>query len=121
MTANTATGIAAGMSIGLTCPILGAPVDALVVGLLAAVFMSIWLPGINDRLKAAAAVALAGLLSGYGAPVAATWLARTYTVIDETNALRLLLSALIGMSIPALLPALLNRARLVIGGIKEMQ
>lgn len=53
---NTTVGLLVGSGIGLTGTLLGAQVDALLLGLIAAVFVSIWLPAINDRLRAASAV-----------------------------------------------------------------
>jgi hypothetical protein len=48
---NTTVGILVGSGIGLTGTLLGAQIDALLLGLIAAVFVSIWLPAINDRLR----------------------------------------------------------------------
>jgi hypothetical protein len=61
-------GILAGTGIGLTGTVMGAQVDALLMGMIAAVFVSIWLPSINDRLRAASAVGISSLLAGYGSP-----------------------------------------------------
>jgi hypothetical protein len=61
---STTIGILAGTGIGLTGTVMGAQVDALLMGMIAAVFVSIWLPSINDRLRAASAVGISSLLAG---------------------------------------------------------
>lgn len=118
--ASTATGIAAGAGIGITGTIMGADAAALLLGLMAAVFMSMWTPAINDRLRAASAVAMASLLAGYGAPVAASWLAASYGTLVDAEPLRGVLAVAIGMGVPPLLPAMLARAQSIItpGGAK---
>lgn len=66
---SVAAGILIGSGIGLTGTVMGAHVDALLIGLVAAIFISVWLPTIDDKLKAAASVAMSALLAGYGSPV----------------------------------------------------
>lgn len=114
---STAGGIITGASIGLTGTIMGAQLDALVIGMFAATMMSIWLPSINDRLKSAAAVAMASILAGYSHPVA-IWLSRSFESVDYSDPLRLLMAAIIGMAVPALLPDILTRVRALIDGGK---
>ena len=57
---SIATGVMTGAGISLGGGMLmGAQVDALMAGLLAAIFVSIWLQSIDSRAKAASAVGLA--------------------------------------------------------------
>lgn len=113
---STTAGILIGTGIGLTGTVMGAQVDALLIGLLAAIFVSIWLPTINDRLKATASVAMSSLLAGYGSPVAAAWLAADQAGFSDGSPLRLLLALLIGAVAPALAPVAISRMQLLIGG-----
>lgn len=84
---------------------MGAQVDALVLGLVAATFVSIWMETIDNRIKAAAAVMFAAMLAGYGSPVAAEWVASTAPKLSaNTEALRLLLAVLIGAVTPSMVP-----------------
>lgn len=107
----TAIGIAVGAGIGLTGTILGAQADALIVGLVAAILISFWLPTIDDRRKATASVALSALVAGYGSPVAAVWLAGTETALKGGPDMRLLLALIIGIACPTIVPLLLGWAK----------
>lgn len=113
---STTAGIIAGTGIGLTGTFMGAHVDALLIGLVAAIFVSIWLPAINDRIKATASVAMSALLAGYGSPVAAAWLATDQAGFADGSPLRLLLALLIGAVAPAVTPVAISRLQLIIGG-----
>lgn len=113
---TTAAGIAVGAGIGLTGTFMGAHIDALLIGLLAAVFMSIWLPAISGKLQAASAVGMSSLLAGYGSPVASAWLAVEQTGFKDDPSLRLLFALLIGTTCPTLLPVAIDRARKFIKG-----
>lgn len=108
---STAIGIAIGAGIGLTGTVMGAQVDALLIGLIAAILISFWLPAIDDRRKAAASVALSALLAGYGAPVAAGWLAGTQPELAAGSPLRLLVALSLGALCPTLVPAVIGWAR----------
>lgn len=100
-TASTILGAGAGS----VTVLLGAQIDALIVGLMAAVFVSIWLDTIDNRIKAAAAVLFSALLAGYGSPVAAEWISgNTPSVASNAEALRLLLALLIGAAAPTIFP-----------------
>lgn len=90
---------------------MGAQVDALLVGLVAAILISFWLPTIDDRKKAAASVALSSLLAGYGSPVAAAWLAGTEAALHGGPDMRLLLALVIGIFCPTVVPVLLGWAK----------
>lgn len=113
---STTVGILAGTGIGLTGTIMGAQVDALMMGMIAAVFVSIWLPSINDRLRAASAVGISSLLAGYGSPVVAAWLVSEQHGFGGDHELRMLLAVLIGAVCPALMPAAIERAKVLIAG-----
>lgn len=84
--------------------LLGAQVDALVLGLFGAILASIWLESIDNKSKAAAAVLLSALLAGYGSPVAAEYIAASISGITITDPLRLLLALLIGALAPTTVP-----------------
>lgn len=109
---STTVGIALGAGIGLTGSVFGAQVDALLVGLVSAILISFWLPTIDDRKKATAAVALSSLLSGYLAPVAApavaAWLSAEHAAVSDGRPLMLLIALLIGIVAPSGLPVVLR-------------
>lgn len=108
---STTLGIAVGAGIGLTGTVMGAQVDALIIGLVAAILISFWLPTIDDRKKAAASVAMSSLLAGYGSPVAAAWLAADQAEFSNGSPLRLLLALAIGAATPTLVPVILTWAK----------
>lgn len=114
----TTAGVLLGSGIGLAGTFMGAQVDALIIGLAAAVFMSIWLPTIDGRLKAAAAVALSSLLAGYASPVAAAWLASEQHGFSSGDPLRLLVALVIGAITPVSIPFAVARLQTFIGGSK---
>ncbi len=114
---STTTGIIAGAGIGLTGTIMGAQIDALLMGMIAAIFVSIWLPSINDRVRAASSVAISSLLAGYGSPVLAGWLIAQQHGFATDPELRMFLAVLIGAVSPILMPAAIERARsFILGG-----
>jgi hypothetical protein len=104
---STALGVAVGAGIGLTGTVMGAQVDALLIGLMAAILISFWLPTVDDRKKAAAAVALSSLFSGYGAVWAAQLLATKLAIVLPHE----LLALLIGVACPTMVPATLGLAK----------
>ncbi len=102
---STIAGAAAGGVTSTISIFMGAQVDALVIGLIAAVFVSIQLDMIDNRIKAASAVLFASLLAGYGSPVVAEWVAsNTTSIAANAEALRLLAALIIGGSAPSLVP-----------------
>lgn len=113
---TTAAGVAVGAGIGLTGTVMGAQLDALLLGMLAASFMSFWLPAIDSRARAAAAVAMSSLLAGYGSPVAAAWLASEQHGFADGGSLRLLLAVVIGSVGPTLVPVILTRLQALARG-----
>lgn len=107
--ANVVNGALAGAGVSTVTLLLGAQVDALVIGLIGAVFVSIWLETIDNRIKAAAAVLFAALLAGYGSPVAAQWVTvNVPDVAGNPDALRMLLALVIGAVAPSVVPLLLK-------------
>ena len=116
--ASTGAGLLAGSTIGLTSTIMGAQLDALLIGLTAAIFISIWMPTIDNKIKSAAAVGMSSLLAGYGSPVAAAWLASEQSGFASGSPLRLLLALLIGMLTPTLVPKAIDRLQSMIEGAK---
>ena len=113
---STVAGALAG-AIGVVPPamLLGAQVDALVVGMMAALFVSIMTEAINNRLKAGAAVMFSSLAAGLFSPSAAHWVVVNYPVLStepDHDVLRLGMALLIGAVTPSLVPLtirLLNR------------
>ena len=110
-TSTLVAGAVVGGSIGLTGTFFGAQADALVVGMLAAVFVSAWLHQINSVGRAAAAVCLSSLLAGYGSPTAASILAGMLPADQPSDGLRMLAAVAIGTAAPGVVPLLLTRAR----------
>lgn len=111
------SGALTGAGISSVSILLGAQVDALVVGLVAAILSSVWMESIDNKAKAAAAVLLSALLAGYGSPVAAQYLAASVSALTPNDPLRLMLALLIGASAPTLVPLALRFARKKIGGV----
>ena len=101
-------GAASGGAVGLSWVLLGAQADALVVGMLAATFVSAWLPQINDFFRSAAAVLLSALLAGYGSPHVAAWLAGNIPN-GQADSVRMLSAVLIGAIAPRVFPILIER------------
>ena len=93
----TIAGALTGAGISSVTIVLGAQVDALVVGLIAAVLVSSWLESIDSRIKAAGAVMFSAMLAAYGSPVAAGLLVSEIPAIaTNSDSLRLLLAVGIG-------------------------
>lgn len=106
---STTAGVIVGAGIGLTGTVMGAQLDALLLGMIAAILMSFWLPAIDNRLRAGAAVAMSSLFAGYGSPIAAAQLSAQLGGAD-TSPLRLLMALVIGALGPTLVPLLVRRA-----------
>ncbi|MDR3300892.1 MAG: hypothetical protein LBU43_13100 [Candidatus Accumulibacter sp.] len=94
----------------------GAPPDALIMGMVAAVLASFWMTSINNRVKSFAAIVLSSLLAGYAAPVAAVYLATHYPALADADdqTLRVLLALVVGLSAPLLVPAAVQGARKIL-------
>lgn len=98
-------GALTGAGISSVTIIMGAHADALVIGLISAVFVSIWLESIDSHVKAAAAVLFSAMLAAYGSPVAAAMLISSVpSSAGSAEPLRLLLALLIGGGGPSLVP-----------------
>lgn len=99
------SGTIAGAASGVTLVILGAQVDALVIGLFAAFFVSIWLDGVNNKVKAGAAVVFSAVLAAYASPVLTLYLSAQFPAVSANmEALRLLLALVIGALTPTAVP-----------------
>jgi len=113
---TVATGLLQGAAASSVTVLMGAQVDALIAGLVAAILVSIWLDTIDNKTKAAAAVILSAMLAGYGSPVAAQWVSATVTGIASTDSLRLLLALMIGAAAPTVVPIAIRMFGQRIGG-----
>lgn len=105
---TVASGLLQGTLTSSVTLFMGAQVDALVAGLVAAILVSIWMDAIDNKSKAAAAVILSALLAGYGSPVAAEWVTATVSGIGSSDSLRVLLALVIGSSAPTVVPILIR-------------
>lgn len=106
---STAAGIVIGSSIGLSGLLIGAQVDALLIGMAAAILASIWMPAVDNRLKAASSVGLSTLLAAYSSPVIANWLANSQDGLTGINEpIRLLSAMVIGSLSPAVFPVIVT-------------
>lgn len=105
----TIAGALTGAGISSVTIVLGAQVDALVVGLISAVLVSSWLESIDSRIKAAGAVMFSAMLAAYGSPVAAGLLVSEIPAIaTNSDSLRLLLAVGIGGLVPSLWPLVIK-------------
>lgn len=113
---SIATGVMTGAGISLGGGMLmGAQIDALMAGLLAAIFVSIWLQSIDSRAKAASAVLFSSLLAGYGSPVLADWASKTVIGLASSGpSLRMLGALCIGALAPILVPVVMRRLAQII-------
>lgn len=117
---STTAGIIIGGSIGITGSLFGAEIDALLLGMFSAIFVSIWLPTVNNRVKAAAAVAMSSLMAGYGSPVAVAWVASDQAALAASGSpLRLLMAIAIGAACPTVVPVAIARLQSVVGGVAK--
>lgn len=118
--ASIAVGALAGAGISLSGGLLlGAQIDALVAGLLAALFVSVWLESIDDRIKAGAAVLFSSMLAGYGSPALSDLAASSLPgMAGGAPGLRMLVALVIGSLAPVLFPAIVNRMKQIIGKAK---
>jgi hypothetical protein len=95
----------------------GLDLDALIVGLMAASFVTFWLDTVNDPLKAGSAILFSALLSGYGGPVVSVYaMGKVPVLVGADGALSALAAVLIGSSVTWGLPILINYVRNKWGG-----
>lgn len=111
----TASGAAVAIAAAPPLIVMGAQVDALVIGLAAAILVTLMMETIDSKLKSGAAMLFAALLAGYGSPVGAEvaigLLAPHVPAASiDGGALRLLLAVAIGAGAPYLVPLLIRRA-----------
>ncbi len=112
---------AAVVGVAATPPLLlmGAHVDALVLGMMASILVTIWLEQIDSRIKSASAMLMSAILAAYGSPVAAGIVAaQVPSAVIDADALRLLAAACIGAGTPYLVPVIIKRAGRRIEGDK---
>lgn len=108
---STAAGAAIGAATSAPLILFGAHVDALVLGLAAAISITLWLESIDNKLKAASAVVFSALLAGFGSPAAVDLAVSKLPALSSTgDSLRLLMAFAIGGVAPYLVPLLLRRA-----------
>lgn len=118
-TSAVTAGVAIGGGVSLSFSFLGASADALVIGMLSAIFVSAWLHKINSMGRAAAAVCLSSLLAAYGSPAAASIVAGLLPAGATADSLRMLCALGIGAAAPGVVPLLLQRAESAV--VKEGQ
>lgn len=106
-TAVVAGAIAGGIASTVTV-FMGAQVDALVVGLVAAILVSIHITQIDSKIKAGAAVLYSSALAGYGSPAAHAFLIGVVPSIAGAESLRLLVALIIGGCAPSIVPLALR-------------
>lgn len=104
--ASVAVGTVAGVS-----AVLGAQVDALLIGLGAAVASIYWIREINTHWQAFFASLFASGLSGYGSPVLASWVMANVQNLGGVDGVRKLLALVIGGITPFVWPILMRRAQ----------
>ena len=106
---SAAAGAYAGAVTALPLAIFGAATDALVLGLFAALLVTIWMPTISTRIRAFSAVLLSGIAAGYCAPVLAAVAAAQFAPLAGTgDTLRMPIALLIGLAAPTAIPVALT-------------
>lgn len=115
-TSAVVSGVAIGGGVSLSFSLLGASADALVIGMLAAIFVSAWLHKINTLGRAASAVCFSSLLAGYASPAVAGIVAGMLPGGATAESLRMLCALGIGAAAPGVVPLLLTRAETVAKG-----
>ena len=109
---HATTGSLIGATVSPTMLLMGAQVDALIIGLVAAVFATFWFESVDSKPKAAGAVLLSSMLAGYGSPVAVVYATANVPAIAQVgDVLRLLCAVIISVAVVALLPAVVNWAK----------
>lgn len=118
--ASIAVGALAGAGISISGGLLlGAQIDALVAGLLAALFVSVWLESIDNRVKAGSAVLFSSMLAGYGSPALSDLAASSLPgMVSGAPGLRMLVALIIGALAPVLFPSIVRRLKQLIGEAK---
>ncbi len=112
----TTAGVIAGSSVGAAASYMGADPIALVLGMAAAILVSIGLTEIDKWWKSSAVVGLATLVAAYAPPVLAGLLVAQKPGFTDGSPLRYLLAILIGAVIPVGAPIALRWAEARWGG-----
>ena len=98
---HVTAGIALGAAVSPVAILLGAHVDALVIGMMAAVFISFWLQSVDSKTKAVSAVLFASMMAGYGSPLAVAYVTtHAPELASDADALRLFLAFALGAVSP---------------------
>lgn len=87
---------------------LGADVYALVIGLIAAVLVSLWLPAVDTLAKSFASVVLTALIAAYGTRVAVSYLSITSANLGSADDLRLPVALALGVVCPTVVPVVIQ-------------
>lgn len=104
-------GLAMGAAASTVSLAFGAPWDALIASLIAAILISIWLPVIDNKKKAAASVLFAALSGTYASPVVANLVAENIFNPSDFDSLRVLIAVVIAALSPTIVPVLIALAR----------
>lgn len=90
----------------------GLNTDAMIVGLMSAVFITFWLDTIDNLPKAASAALFSGLLSGIASPLITTYVISNDPLFKNSGeSLSLLAAAIIGGSVTWGLPIIIIYVR----------
>ena len=90
----------------------GLDFDAMIVGLMAASFITFWLDTVDNVPKAASAILFSALLSGFAPSVIAAYLIGKFPDLAQTSsALTLFMAVLVGGSVTWGIPLLIIFAR----------
>lgn len=115
---HVTTGTLIGATVSPTLLLMGAQVDALIVGLMAAVLATFWLEAVDSKPKAFGSVLLSSMLAGYGSPLAVAYsVSKVPEIAGTGDVLRLFCAALIGVMVTVLLPTAVNWAKSKIKGV----
>lgn len=91
--------------------------DAMIVGLMAATFVTFWLHSVDSIQKAFSAIFFSALLSAFGAPVASVYLLATFPSLQlASDALPSLAAVIIGGSVTWGLPLFIGFLKNRYGG-----
>lgn len=114
--ASAAAGIPPAIGLSLPLTVLGASVEAMLLGLVAAVLSAVMLEAIDKPGKAFAGVLFASLLSGFGSPAAADWVVAHVSGLSNAPLLAGLMAIVIGALAPPLMAPGIERLKRMVGG-----
>lgn len=103
-----AAGIAAGALVSVPAPLFGLDVPALVSATVVSAMVSYTWPAIDDKIKAAVAVAFSGYAAGFAAPVVAAVLAaKDASLLGAVDGIKMVAALGIGAAGPTVTPVAL--------------